>query len=76
MIKPIYLLGEDVLRKQTEDIEQDSTELQTLIDDMLETMADAKGIGLAKSIAQGPSNPADTIEIVEPLPSIELEPIN
>ncbi len=47
MIKPIYLLGEDVLRKQTEDIEQDSTELQTLIDDMLETMADAKGIGLA-----------------------------
>jgi len=47
MILPIYLLGTDILRQETEDVEADSPELQQLIDDMIETMHAAKGIGLA-----------------------------
>jgi len=47
MILPIYLLGTSVLRQPSIDLEKDSTELQNLIDDMLETMDKAMGIGLA-----------------------------
>lgn len=47
MILPIYLLGTDVLREVTTPVEADSTELQELIDSMIETMHAAKGIGLA-----------------------------
>jgi len=47
MILPIYLLGNPELRRVTEDIPEDSAAVQTLIDDMLETMYHAKGIGLA-----------------------------
>ena len=47
MVLPIYLLGTDILREQTTPVESDSTELQQLIDDMVETMHAAKGIGLA-----------------------------
>ncbi len=47
MILPIYLLGTDVLREIALDVEKDSPEIQQLIDDMIETMHAAKGIGLA-----------------------------
>ncbi len=47
MILPVYLLGNPELRKVTEDIPEDSEAVQTLIDDLLETMHHAKGIGLA-----------------------------
>ncbi|MDA0683827.1 MAG: peptide deformylase [Bacteroidetes bacterium] len=47
MILPIHLLGTDVLREPTEHIDADSPELQSLIDDMIETMHGASGIGLA-----------------------------
>ena len=47
MIKPIYLLGESVLRKETERVEGDSPGLQQFVDDMIETMEGARGIGLA-----------------------------
>ena len=47
MILPIYAFGQPVLRKPTEEIENNSDELQQLIDDMFETMIDADGIGLA-----------------------------
>ena len=47
MIRPIYLLGTPQLRQPTQPIDEDSAELQALIDDMLETMASAHGIGLA-----------------------------
>jgi peptide deformylase len=47
MILPIYLLGNPVLREITEDVPEDSEVIQSLIDDMLETMHHAKGIGLA-----------------------------
>ncbi|MDX1531152.1 MAG: peptide deformylase [Rhodothermales bacterium] len=47
MILPIYTYGSPVLREETVPVEQDSPELQRLIDDMIETMHGAEGIGLA-----------------------------
>ncbi len=47
MIRPVYLLGTKALRKQTTPIESDSEDFQALVDDMIETMHGAKGIGLA-----------------------------
>lgn len=47
MIRPVYLLGRPELRDVTRRIESDSDELQELIDDMIETMHGASGIGLA-----------------------------
>lgn len=47
MIRPVYLLGRPELREVTRRIESDSEELQALIDDMIQTMHAASGIGLA-----------------------------
>jgi peptide deformylase len=47
MILPVYLLGNNVLREQTQDLDGNSDEIQRLIDDMIETMHAAQGIGLA-----------------------------
>ena len=47
MILPIYLYGHPVLRKVGEDITKDYPNLETLIDNMFETMYGANGIGLA-----------------------------
>jgi peptide deformylase len=47
MILPIYLLGTDILRQETQHVDVDSTEVRQLIDDMIETMHAAKGIGIA-----------------------------
>ncbi|MGA7304172.1 MAG: peptide deformylase [Rhodothermales bacterium] len=47
MILPIYTFGADALRRKTSEIEHDSEALQTLIDDMFETMHNASGVGLA-----------------------------
>lgn len=47
MILPIYLYGQAVLRKVTEDITPEYPELKKLIEDMFETMTQAEGIGLA-----------------------------
>ncbi len=47
MVLPIYLYGHDVLRQDAAEIERVSDSLQQLIDDMLETMRGAAGIGLA-----------------------------
>ena len=46
-IKPLVLLPDPVLRKNSEPIEQVDEAVRTLADDMLETMYDAPGIGLA-----------------------------
>jgi len=43
----IELLGSEVLRRRAGEIEAPDAELDRLIDDMFETMYDAKGIGLA-----------------------------
>lgn len=47
MVLPIYIYGEPILREETERVEENTPELQRLIDDMLETMHGAAGIGLA-----------------------------
>ena len=47
MILPIHVYGSPVLIEETVHVEEDSPELQRLIDDMIETMHGASGIGLA-----------------------------
>lgn len=47
MVLPIYTYGHDKLREETERVEENSNELQSLIGDMIETMYAAQGIGLA-----------------------------
>lgn len=44
---PIHVLGSAILRVETQLVSEFSDELQTLIDDMFETMYAAQGIGLA-----------------------------
>lgn len=46
-IRPILVIPDDKLRQQTEPVTVFDAELQTLIDDMFETMYAAPGIGLA-----------------------------
>ena len=47
MILPIYLLGQPILRKETENITADYPNLAELIDNMFQTMHNSDGIGLA-----------------------------
>ncbi|MCR9137315.1 MAG: peptide deformylase [Alphaproteobacteria bacterium] len=46
-IKPLVLLPDPVLRKKSDPLERVDDEIRALADDMLETMYDAPGIGLA-----------------------------
>ena len=47
MIIPIRVYGDPVLRRVTEDVASDSEQLQRFIDDMIDTMHGAGGVGLA-----------------------------
>lgn len=47
MILPIYAYGQPVLRKKGSDIDKSYENLSTLLENMWETMYNAKGIGLA-----------------------------
>lgn len=47
MVLPIYVYGHDALRRDTAPVDENTDELQVLIDDMIETMHNAAGIGLA-----------------------------
>ena len=47
MILPIFLYGQPVLRRETDDIEPSYPELQKLVADMWETMYHSDGVGLA-----------------------------
>lgn len=47
MILPIYLYGQPVLRKETDEVPQDYPELKQLLANMFETMYNADGVGLA-----------------------------
>jgi len=47
MIREIRLFGDPVLRAESEPVEAFDEDLRRLIDDLLETMYDADGIGLA-----------------------------
>lgn len=44
---PIVAYGDPVLRKKAEEIDEDYPNLKQLIDDMFETMYNARGVGLA-----------------------------
>ncbi len=46
-VLPIKLVGEEVLRTKARPVEQFDAQLSKLFDDMLDTMYDAPGIGLA-----------------------------
>ena len=47
MILPIHVYGSPFLTERTDEVNEDSPELQELIDNMIETMHGASGIGLA-----------------------------
>lgn len=47
MILPIYAYGQQVLKKQAEELQKDYEGLTELINNMWETMYNAKGVGLA-----------------------------
>jgi len=47
MILPIVQYGDPVLRKKCHPIESVDNGIRTLVDDMIETMVDANGVGLA-----------------------------
>ncbi len=47
MILPIYLYGQAVLRKPTEEVEQGTVDIKQLVADMQETLTAAEGCGLA-----------------------------
>lgn len=47
MVLPIYVYGTEALRAETEPVDENTEALQTLIDNMIETMYAASGIGLA-----------------------------
>ena len=47
MIREIVIFGDPVLRKKCADVGEVSEEIRSLVDDMVETMRDAEGIGLA-----------------------------
>ena len=47
MVLPIYTFGHDKLREETEPVDSNSDALQELIDNMIDTMYAASGIGLA-----------------------------
>jgi len=47
MINPVYLLGNPELRRITTVVENNDQVVQTLVDDMIDTMHGASGIGLA-----------------------------
>ena len=47
MVLPIYLYGQPILRRATEEIDKDYPELGQLIADMFETVKTADGCGLA-----------------------------
>lgn len=46
-IKPLIILPDPLLRQQSKPVEQVDAEINSLADDMLDTMYDAPGIGLA-----------------------------
>jgi len=47
MVLPIHLFGHEALRQETDPVGENTEALQALIDNMIETMHNAAGIGLA-----------------------------
>ena len=55
MIYPIVIYGNEVLRKQCEEIAPDYPEVKKLVEDMFQTLGEAEGVGLAAP--QGEDDP-------------------
>ncbi len=76
-IKPIIYLPDPVLRQQSAAVERVDSEMKSFIDDMLETMYDAPGIGLA-AIQVGVPRRLLVIDIAgkdeEPAPQVFINP--
>jgi peptide deformylase len=72
MIRPIRKIGDPVLRKRAAKIEKITKDTQKLIDDMIDTMHKANGLGLAAPQI-GVSQRIAVVEIHEP-PENEKEP--
>ena len=77
MIRPIVRYGDGVLRKPADDVVEITPDLRSLIDDMIETMYAAPGVGLAapqvgvplRVFVADPSlgrNPDDLVVLVNP----------
>jgi len=47
MILPVFVYGNPILRKESQEITSHYPDIQTIISDMYETMYNAKGVGLA-----------------------------
>ena len=47
MILPIVAYGDPILKKLSEEIDENYVDLNLLVDNMFETMYNAKGVGLA-----------------------------
>jgi peptide deformylase len=79
MIYPILSYGNPVLKQEAEEIEADYEGLQTLIDDMFETMYASEGVGLAapqigKSIRLFVIDPANIDENLTDLKRVFINP--
>lgn len=46
-LRNIVIEGDDILRKRCREVEQVNDRIRTVLDDMVETMRDANGVGLA-----------------------------
>jgi len=68
-IKPIVLIPDPILRVQSKPVERVDDHLRAFLDDMLETMYDAPGIGLA-AIQLGEPVQAITVDVS---PRVEIE---
>ncbi len=67
MVLPIYAFGQPVLKKMATDIDPEYPNLEQLIEDMKETMYNAKGVGLAAPQIGKPIRLfiIDTVQIME-----------
>lgn len=72
MILPIHVYGDEILRTTTQEVDTNSEELQQLIDDMIETMHGAAGIGLAAPQV-GRTERLFVIDLTAMLPDLEEE---
>ena len=56
MIYPIVIYGNEVLRKQCEEIAPDYPEVKKLVEDMFLTLGEAEGVGLAGQLRLYPQS--------------------
>ena len=76
MIRQIRLLGDPILRRTTDPVERFDEELGAFLDDMVETMYQAEGVGLAAPQV-GDSRRATVIDVSEERDgSLVLELVN